>query len=463
MAAGIWYHLTGLFWFALAMLPVALPQYGTVRRLAGMPFDRRQLGWSILFSELSWCCNRLVILYANGWNVVCAIAWYVPFLMLVFGKRGVSVLTTLMKLTLSLVFLELCCALLLSLVPYAGLNPERLMVATLEDMHDPHKLLGYATVNLLGATLIWLSNVLWQHLWRLHQTAPPRLRKRRWHIAIATGRLVLLMACAVSMLAMPHYLFGVNSIKEFLLPNRHRYIIMVLSVAMLIAVALSYMAQDIRFLIQSQRLNTLEQQQDISRALLENLRFFRHNIINMLYGLEGTLRSGDREKLDAYFAEIHEKCALVNNENITALEKVTNPAVSTLLMHAVDRARQLSLPLNLYVQEQVNFPHVLGDADLCQIVGVLVDNALEAANAAAERHVSIELRNVDDALEMIVKNTYAGEVTPQLLTQGGTSSKEGHAGQGLASCYHILARKRGAFLNFWVTGQYVQAQLLLHR
>jgi two-component system sensor histidine kinase AgrC len=274
---------------------------------------------------------------------------------------------------------------------------------------------------------------------------------------------LLLMACAVSMLAMPHYLFGVNSIKEYLLPNRHRYIVMVLSVALLIAVALSYMAQDISYLIQSQRLNTLEQQQDISRALLENLRFFRHNIINMLYGLEGTLLSGDREKLDAYFAEIHEKCALVNNENITALEKVTNPAVSALLMHATDRAHQLNLPLNLYVQENVFFPRVLGDADLCQIVGVLLDNALEAANEASERYVMLELRNVENALELIVSNTYTGTVTIEQLSRGGASTKEGHPGHGLASCYHILSRKRNVHLNFWVTGQYVRAQLLLHR
>ena len=154
---------------------------------------------------------------------------------------------------------------------------------------------------------------------------------------------------------------------------------------------------------------------------------------------------------------------MVNNENISALEKITNPSVSALMLHAIDKARMMNLPINLYVQEGILFPHTLGDADLCQLVGVLMDNALEAANQAAQRYVIVELRNVEDALEMIVSNTYAGNITIEQLSQGGVSTKEGHAGQGLASCYHILSRKRNAHLNFWVTGQYVRAQLLLHR
>ena len=160
---------------------------------------------------------------------------------------------------------------------------------------------------------------------------------------------------------------------------------------------------------------------------------------------------------------MREKCALVNNENIAALERITDPSVSAVLLRGVDKARQLNLPINLYVQPEVRIGHTLSDGELCQVLGVLQDNAIEAANGAEERHVSIEMRNVDGGLEVIVKNTYAGEVSPQLLTRGGTSTKDGHDGQGLASCYHILGRHKGAFLNFWVTGQYVQAQLLLEK
>lgn len=460
---GFWYHMIGLVLYCLFLLPVAFPQYGTIRRLAGKPFDRQELVQCVLLLGCSWCCNRLVILYLNGWNVVFAILWYALALLVVFRIRGWNFALTLLKLILMLVCLELLCALMVMLAEKLGLDAQLLVVATLADMHDLRKLLGSGIINLLAAVLLWLGVVLWQHLFYLHRTAPPTLRRRRWHITLSITRLTLIISAAISILAMPHYLLGAASLKEMLLPNQKGYILLALSVALLVAVALSYLAQDINYLVQSQRLNTLEQQQSISRGLLQNLRFFRHNTINMLYGLEGALLSDDREKIATYFSEIQEKCALINNENISALERVTNPSLNALILHAIDRARVMNLPINLYVQEQVTFPPTFGDADLCQLVGVLLDNALEAADAARERYVIIELRNVDAALELIISNTYTGTVTTEQLSRGGISTKEGHTGQGLTSCHHILSRKRNAHLNFWVTGQYVRAQLLLHR
>jgi sensor histidine kinase YesM len=458
-----WYHFTGIALFCLFLLPMVFPQYDTIRRLLGEPFRWRQLAQCTLMLCGSWCTNRLVILYLNGWIVFFAIAWYALIVLLVFRKRGWEFLINNLKMVLTLFSLELLCALIIALAGWLGYDTAQLVVVTLEDMHDLPRLLCYSLVNLLAALLIWGTVILFQYFRYLHRTAPPMLRKRRWHIVFSVVRLTVISTAATSLLTMPHYLFGVKSLSEMLLPNHRGYILLSLSVVLMLAVALSYLFQDINYLVQSQRLNTLEQQQRISRSLLQNLRFFRHNVINMLYGLEGAMLSDDGEKTAAYFNEIKEKCALVNNENISALEKITNPSLSALMLHAIDKARMVQLPINLYVQDGLVFPYVLGDADLCQLVGVLVDNALEAANDASERYVMLELRNVENALELIVSNTYTGTVTIEQLSRGGVSTKEGHPGHGLASCYHILSRKRNVHLNFWVTGQYVRAQLLLHR
>lgn len=463
MASSFWYHFTGIALFCLFLLPMAFPQYGTIRRLLGEPFRRRQLAQCTLLLCCSWCTNRLVILYLNGWIVFFAIAWYALIVLLVFRKRSWEFLINNLKMVLTLFSLELLCTLIIALAGWLGYDTALLVVVTLEDMHDLPRLVRYSLINLLAALLIWGSVILFQYFRYLHRTAPPMLRKRRWHIFFSVVRLTVISTAAISLLTLPHYLFGVKSLSEMLLPNHRGYILLALSVVLMLAVALSYLFQDINYLIQSQRLNTLEQQQNISRSLMQNLRFFRHNMINMLYGLEGAMLSDDRDKVGAYFNEIQEKCALVNNENISALEKITNPSISALMLHAIDKARMMNLPINLYVQDGILFPHTLGDADLCQLVGVLMDNALEAANEAAQRYVIVELRNVEDALEMIVSNTYAGNITIEQLSQGGVSTKKGHSGHGLASCYHILNRKRNAHLNFWVTGQYVRAQLLLHR
>ena len=460
MVQSIWYHITGLFWFCLYLLPETLIMYPLIRRLAKADHRPGQIFPFVFFMMGNYACNRLIIFYANGLNVLSSLVWYPIMLYVVFGKRGWDLVLSLLKLMLFMVIFELTCALLINLSKVFGFSQDLFLLTSVETLHDHTMLLASGVLNLLGQ-LPMLAVVLMIEWIRKHKALPTEARRRRWLYARCIIRGVLLVASAFTVFSLPQFIFGPNS---FAITTKNpAYLVLVTAVAIMLGVAISYMVQDIRYIIQLQRLNTLEQQQAISNSLLQNLRFFRHNMVNMLYGLEGVLISGDRDKVTAYYNEMREKCALVNNENILALERITNPSVSAILLHGVDKARQLNLPINLYVQEQVQFGRTLSDADLCQVLGVLLDNAIEAADKAEERHVTVELRNVDNSLEVIVKNTYAGEVSPEKLTIGGASTKEGHEGQGLRSCYHILSRRKGAFLNFWVTGQYVQAQLLLGR
>ena len=214
---------------------------------------------------------------------------------------------------------------------------------------------------------------------------------------------------------------------------------------------------------QLRRNETLEQQQAMIGSLLTSLRSFRHNTVNMLYGFEGAILSGDTGTIKSYYREMTEKCALVNNENIVALERIANPAVSALLLRAVERARQETLPIQLYVQNGLRIGKGLSDSDLCEVMGVLLDNAIEAASQAKVKLVTVEMRNIDNAMELIVKNTYAGTVSEAQLLNGATSTKPGHSGHGLQSVRDILARNRKAFLNLHVSSQYVSMQLFVNQ
>ena len=240
------------------------------------------------------------------------------------------------------------------------------------------------------------------------------------------------------------------------------YIILMVFSCVFMGICLSYFVQDVRYLQQLRRNETLEQQQAMNASLLTSLRSSRPNTVNMLYGFEGAILSGDTGTIRQYYREMTEKCALVNNENIVALERIANPAVSALLLRSVEHARQESLPMNLYVQGGLRFSRTMPDSDLCEVLGVLLDNALEAAVQAKVRYVSVELRNIDDALEIIVKNTYAGQVTEAQLLHPKSTTKPGHSGHGLCSVYDIRTRNKDAFINGQVGSQYVSAQLLIH-
>ena len=228
-----------------------------------------------------------------------------------------------------------------------------------------------------------------------------------------------------------------------------------------LCVIASYIIQDIQYLRQI-RLNRLyEYQRKAYEAVLGSQRHFRHNIINMLYGFEGVMHSDDSREISRYYEQLIEKCALVNNDNVLALQRVTQPALNGLLLRVLDQARERSLPMQLHVDEGLNPCKHLNAVDLCQIVGVLADNALEAAEKADIRYVGISLSRLEGGgMELLVRNTYAGEVKIEQLRRE-SARPDSERGHGLPSCYAILRRNGKVFLNFHVTRQYVEAQLLL--
>lgn len=445
--------------YAIGSLPVVLLLYPSLRRVIGAPYNRRQFLLSSLLVYANILTNRPLGMVANGLNILSSLVFFFLIIRFVFQKRKNECFYAMVKVIALLSAAEAMCMLMFNLMAWLGFDQSKLMILDLASIFNPEKVFYSTLLNVLGILPIWLFLMLRDMI----------SKRRKQNLNQPTGwqyiwiilRLAALIITGLGMLAMPFTLFGDQSLLAFLIQNRREYALLSVCCAILMMISLSYLIQDIRYITQQRRLSTLEQQQAISRSLLQNLRFFRHNTINMLYGLEGVIINGDAEQIRDYYQQMREKCALVNNENIAALERITDPSVSAILLRTVDKARQLNLPLNLYVQENVRLDCALSRSDLCQILGVLLDNALEAAAAASERFVSVELRTVDQSTELIIKNTYAGQVDPALLGQGGATTKEGHSGQGLLSCYDILRRKHGAFLNYWVTGQYVHAQLLL--
>ena len=294
--------------------------------------------------------------------------------------------------------------------------------------------------------------------------------RRMWRRGGAQPRVALIVLREVllifSLIAIYAYMSGQAIIAqdgsaEGFVQYLTEYSAIVLLCMPLLCVIASYIIQDVRYLHQ-RRLNRLyEYQQEAYEAALGSQQRFRHNIVNMLYGLEGAINSEDTEEIRRYYEQLLEKCALANNDNVLALRRVTQPALNGLLLRVLDKARGMSLPLQLDVEEGLGPCRHINAVDLCQIVGVLADNALEAAERAEVRYVGIFLSALEDGgMELLVRNTYAGEVTMEQLRREKADAQAGH-GHGLPSCYAILRRHRHVFLNFRVTGQYVEAQLLL--
>lgn len=443
-----------------ALFGTAFSHYLMSTYIAKKPWDTA----TMVIHTLSVTAEILAIKIANALIKVNTGAVLVLFMAMghaffLYHARSREWLALTGKLMLSNIGMEFICAFLVVFINLTtGVSSRSMQFLTLEDLTNPLILAWNSSLTCICCCLITLWVLAWRgFIARLSShSLNTRLRSLGIYIRLIsmllTGGLMIGFA-SISVKLIAESLYFDHVYPLYLFP---------LTFTMLfLSVCMSYFFQDIRYLKQLRRSETLEHQIAISSSLLTSLRTFRHNMINMLYGFEGAILSGDTQVIRDYYRELTERCALVNNENVVALERIGHHAVSSLLLRFLERAQEESLPVNLYVQSGLRIPRTLPDTELCEVLGVLLDNALEAAVHAQVRHVSVEMRNVDGSTEIIVKNTYTGAVSEAQLTRASLSTKPGHSGHGLDSCRALLERRKKAFLNMQVGVQYVCAQLLI--
>lgn len=226
----------------------------------------------------------------------------------------------------------------------------------------------------------------------------------------------------------------------------------------LLLLGASYIVQDIRYAQQQKRNQTLEQQQETQDILLRETRMFRHNVANMLYGLQGTILTRDFDSIWSYYQKIAEKCAVINNENIIALRRVPSMAVNALMVQKLQTANEKNIPFYVYTDETLSWRNAR-DSVICQILGVLIDNAMEAAQEADASYVSLEAHNVPKGIEIVVRNTWRQQETDFFYQQQCTSTKPGHEGIGLSSVRGLVRKDRRMIFNIYPSGRYIEANL----
>lgn len=231
-------------------------------------------------------------------------------------------------------------------------------------------------------------------------------------------------------------------------------------IILLLVTGATYIVQDIRHFRQVQENNTLLYQQSLQQLLLQDTRVFRHNIANMLYGLQGMLLRGDMDELNAYYRYMIESCQIINNDNVVALKRIPSMAISSLLLNKVQEANAERIPFYVTVEENVHW-HGLSEVDMTVLLGILIDNALEAAREASAPYVSFEARSSGRALALTIRNTYRdGE--PPVFTFPMSSTKPGHSGLGLRTVEKMLAKKSNVLFNIYPQGRYVEASLVCY-
>lgn len=169
------------------------------------------------------------------------------------------------------------------------------------------------------------------------------------------------------------------------------------------------------------------------QAEQQQVRALRHDLRNHLNAVLGLLERQETEKAQAYLAELTASSALQHSQRLC-----DNEIVNVVLASKCGEMARRGIRADLAVALPAQLP--LADTDLCALLGNALDNAIEAAQKASDKTITLRCRAERGMFMLLVQNPLAGDERPDLRT---TKKEKSLHGFGLVVMREITARYGG--------------------
>lgn len=185
-------------------------------------------------------------------------------------------------------------------------------------------------------------------------------------------------------------------------------------------------------------------QQETYIAALEKVqrevRMFRHDYKNMLSGILVHTEDGDLKAVQEFLGDMADRFERQTGEDIRRMTQISNlkiPELKGLLLSKFSAMAPKGISCNLEISPGIENPGIPA-YELCRMVGILVDNAMEAVEPLNEKKFDLILAKPGECILIVVKNPVASPVPLEKIWQEGYSTKGEGRGLGLASLNCIL-------------------------
>ncbi|HHW48402.1 MAG TPA: GHKL domain-containing protein [Clostridiaceae bacterium] len=207
----------------------------------------------------------------------------------------------------------------------------------------------------------------------------------------------------------------------------------------------------------------LEQQKFYNAALdntLNNIRRFKHGYNNNLNVLYAFAKLGQYDELLNYFNEVME---MNNKLSDTTILDIKNAAlyglVASKIQYAEDKGVDFKVSTNSEIKDIPNIRMI----DLCEILGIFLDNAIEAAMESDEKTVLMEIFENFEYIGIIVKNTFKTYPDMNKIWNKGFSPKGEKRGMGLWIVKEILKSNKHILNNTYIKDNMFYQELIIEK
>ena len=214
----------------------------------------------------------------------------------------------------------------------------------------------------------------------------------------------------------------------------------------------------------TKKLESAEEYNKTLHILHDNVRGFKHDFDNIVTTIGGYIKTNDMEGLEKYYSQLQEDCSKVNTLYILNPDIINNPGIYNLLTTKYSEAEEKGIKVNLTFLLDLNELH-MKIYEFARILGILLDNAIDAASECDEKVLNIVFRNEakNNRNIILIENTYKDkDVDLNQIFNKVISGKENHTGLGLWEIRQILKKNNNVNLYTNKNEKYFTQQLEIY-
>lgn len=177
----------------------------------------------------------------------------------------------------------------------------------------------------------------------------------------------------------------------------------------------------------------------------DNIRGFKHDFNNIVQAINGYIMLEDIKSLKKYFKRLMVECEQIKMTENLSPKIIKDPAIYSLLLRKYSLAQENEIKVNLEII--FDFSKISEHSyDISRILGILLDNAIEASIECEEKEINIQFLTKNNIRYINIENTFNKEKnvdTCKIFEKNFTTKKEhGNTGIGLWEVKKILERNK---------------------
>lgn len=242
------------------------------------------------------------------------------------------------------------------------------------------------------------------------------------------------------------------------------YLTFMLNISLYLYVCIENILRVDKLEMQKLKIDSLEAYNKTLSLMYDSIRGFKHDFSNFVLALDGYVETENINGIRKMSKAILQDCATVNKMGILDPKIIDNSAIYSIVTNKYYLAKEQNLTMNIEVLSKID-ENRENNYEICRILGILLDNAIEAAKETEEKIINVRFIDNDCPKRslVIVENSYKNKsIDIDKIFEKGYTSKDNcpkkEHGLGLWNIRNILMTNED--LNLYTTADKLFRQQL---